>query len=119
VAPHLPTGLQTAYPEKVALDARLVYGDCLAERAPVRAVVFPARRPAGGSTLACPLPKAQALLRLLPLTMTSAAPAETGMQFQLLAHLVRDTPCYSMDTGGDFDQIPSIVRRLLRDDGAV
>jgi hypothetical protein len=119
VAPHLPAGLQTARPEKVALDARLVYGDCLAERALVRAVVFPARRPAGGSTLACPLPKAQALLRLLPLTMTSAAPAETGAQFQLLAHLVRDTPCYSMDTGGDFDRIPSIVRRLLRDDGAV
>ncbi len=119
VAPHLPAGLQAARPEKVALDARLVYGDCLAERAPVRAVVFPARRPAGGSTLACPLPKAQALLRLLPLTMTSAAPANTSAQFQLLAHLVRDTPCYSMDTGGDFDRIPSIVRRLLRDDGAV
>jgi len=119
VAPHLPAGLQTARAEKAALDARLVYGDCLAERAPVRAVVFPARRPAGGSTLACPLPKAQALLRLLPLTMTSAAPANTSTQFQLLAHLVRDTPCYSMDTGGDFDRIPSIVRRLLRDDGAV
>lgn len=83
------------------------------------AIIFPARHPAGGSTLACPLPKAQALLRLLPLTMTSAAPAETGAQFQRLAHLVRDSPCYSMDTGSDFDRIPSIVRRLLRDDGAV
>jgi hypothetical protein len=119
VAPHLPAGLQTARAEKAALDARLVYGDCLAERAPVRAIILPARRPAGGSTLSCPLPKAQALLRLLPLTMTSAAPANTSAQFQLLAHLVRDTPCYSMDTGGDFDRIPSIVRRLLRDDGAV
>jgi hypothetical protein len=49
--------------------------------------------------------------------MTSAAPAQTGAQFQLLAHLVHDTPCYSMDTGGDFDRIPSIVRRLLRSDG--
>src|SRR5260221_11942163 len=78
VAPHLPAGLQTARAEKAALDARLAYGDCLAERAPVRAAVFPARRPAGGTTLACPLPKAPALLRLLPLMMTSAAPADTG-----------------------------------------
>src|SRR5258706_1683303 len=46
VAPHLPAGLQTARAEKAALDARLVYGDCLAERAPVRAIILPAPRPA-------------------------------------------------------------------------
>ena len=98
---------------KAAIASEKIYGDCLGVMGEVEAVIFPEACMAD-RTVVETMAKAEALVRLLPLTMTSASPAYTLQQFRLLSDLVRTTPCYRMRTGQDFAEQPMIVRNLLR-----
>lgn len=116
--PHLAASLGIAgiASAKFPVASEAVYGDCLAELAPVRIIVFP--EPIGRArTHIHSLRKQEALLRLLPLVMTSAQPRYARDQFQLLSALVRGATCYAMDTGRDFERLPALMTTLLRDGG--
>jgi hypothetical protein len=57
----------------------------------------------------------EALLEIVPnvlLTQTHACQAHLGV----LADLVKQAPCYRLDTGQDFDRIPALFRELLSSD---
>ncbi|HEV2235300.1 MAG TPA: hypothetical protein VGR57_01450 [Ktedonobacterales bacterium] len=84
----------------------------VADSAPAALVLFPAIG-AGERSQVAPLAKADALHRLLGMTMPSATSARATEQFLLLVELVRQADCYSLTTGRDFDTLPALVRELL------
>jgi hypothetical protein len=96
---------------KVALTAADVGGD-VAVAAPAALVLFPTIGQGERSSVA-PLAKSDALRRMLGASMPAINPARGIEQFLLLADLVRQSDCYALSAGRDFDATPALVRRLL------
>jgi hypothetical protein len=92
--------------------AAAALGGVVAEEAPAALLLFPSIGEGERSHVE-PLAKSEALRRLLGASMPAAS-AECGMeQFLLLADLVRQSECYVLAAGRDFDAMPALVRRLL------
>lgn len=97
---------------KAAVDCVAIYGDCVQQRGAPGAIIFP-RIGESEHTVVQPMEPSEAVLRLLSATMPATSLAGTATQFDLLSDLARDTPCFQMRTGRDFDDIPGIVADLL------
>jgi hypothetical protein len=59
-----------------------------------------------------PIDSDTAFLELAPNVLLTES-SSTRMHFDILAQLVRSTPCYRLFTGRDFDRLPMLVRELL------
>ncbi len=78
---------------------------------PLRAVLVP--RVAGTpSTRVVPISAAAALQALAPSTIFQLHPPQVE-GLRVMAAIVRDVPCYSLELGTEIDRIPSVIAELL------
>lgn len=103
---------KTAGFSKRQLCAEQVYRTRVIAEARPRAIVFP--RISGGQTSSIgPIGSDEAFLEIVPnvlLTESRACQAHLAV----LADLVRQTACYRLDAGQDFDRVPSLFHEVLR-----
>jgi len=78
---------------------------------PLRAVLVP-RITGRPETVVSPGSRLAALAALAPSTIFQL-PGEAGGDLQFMADLVRDVPCFDLELGTDFDQIPARISDLL------
>lgn len=78
---------------------------------PLRAIVLP-RVTGQGTTRLSPASQAQAMLALAPSTLFQLPGSETS-KFQGLGELVRSLPCYVLESGTDWQQIPQVLGGLV------
>lgn len=97
---------------KSPVDCAAIYGDCIQEQGTPGAIIFP-RIGESARTVVQPLEPSAAVLRLLSAVLPSTSPEGTAAQFALLSDLARDTPCFQMQVGRDFDDMPNIIVDLL------
>jgi len=88
-----------------------VYGVELVWQAQPGAVVFPKISPTGRSVLR-PIGADEALLELVSnVLLTEGRSCQSHLN--ILSELARETPCYRLETGRDFDHIPILLSELL------
>jgi hypothetical protein len=74
-------------------------------------IVFP--KPAGlGMSVITPMPKAEALMQLV-CNVLRTDPHSSQSHLDALADLVRDSRCFRLQTGCDFDQLPALLRSVM------
>jgi hypothetical protein len=76
-------------------------------------IVFPRRGQSGRSMLS-PMPKAEALLELVCNVLRTDARSSQA-HLDALAELVRKSRCFRLQTGGDFDRLPALLRSVMDD----
>jgi hypothetical protein len=89
-----------------------IYGTQLVAQARPHIIILP-HISGKESSLATPMDGHEALLEIVPnvlLTEQQSCQKHLG----ILAELVNQAACYRLDTGRDFDRIPSLLRSLLR-----
>jgi hypothetical protein len=101
---------------KQGICATTLYGvrpcwDCTPQ-----AMVFPKPNAPGKSTEStlAPMPKSEALMQMV-CNVLRTEPRSSQAHLDALAALVRDCPCYRLQTGRDFDRLPGLLRSLLND----
>jgi hypothetical protein len=103
-------------PKTVGAPKRQVRADEVYKAQPVReaqpgAIVFPRISPEGRSTLR-PIGADEALLELVSNILLTEGHSCQG-HLNVLTELARQTPCYRLETGRDFDRIPLLLRDVL------
>jgi len=102
---------KTAGWTKKPVRADEVYGVELVSEARPGAIVFP-RISATGKSILRPIGADEALLELVcNVLLTEARSCQNHLH--ILTELARQTPCYRLETGRDFDRIPFLLRELL------
>jgi hypothetical protein len=97
---------------KKQVRADEVYGVELVCAARPGAIVFP-RISGNGRSVLTPIGADEALLELVSnVLLTEAGSCQSHLN--ILTELARNTPCYRLETGRDFDRIPFLLRELLR-----
>src|SRR5688500_2288783 len=96
---------------KRPVRAECVFGAAVARDGVPAAVVFPRVAGTPTSVLGAMTP-AEALLALAPHVLLTE-PRASQAHLDALARLVRDTPCFRLDTGRDLDALPERLGRLL------
>ncbi|MCJ7626505.1 MAG: hypothetical protein MUO76_23685 [Anaerolineaceae bacterium] len=86
----------------------------LAKGFPIKAILVP-RFLGHRDTSIQKLSSAQTLIALAPGTLFQL-PGTDRESFGVMADLVRQVPCYSMETGTDLTQIPDVIMRFLRNE---
>jgi len=87
------------------------YGTELAGSALPSAIVFPRISPSESSAL-YPIGADEALLELVSNVLLTDA-RSSQQHLNILTEVARQTPCYRLETGRDFDRIPSLLGELL------
>jgi hypothetical protein len=88
-----------------------VYGVELVNQAVAGAIVFPRISSSGKSSLRS-IGADEALLELVPNVLLTDAPT-CQKHLNILTELAKQTPCYRLETGRDFDHIPRLLSELL------
>jgi hypothetical protein len=88
-----------------------VYAAALAVECRPAAVVFP-RVAGGAASRLAPMRPDDALLELAP-NVLLVEPRSSQAHLDILAALVRQTPCYRLETGTDLDALPAYLRPLV------
>ncbi|MFZ0785883.1 MAG: hypothetical protein WA369_04210 [Candidatus Acidiferrales bacterium] len=100
----------SGFPKK-QVHVEEVYGTRIVAEAYPRAIVLP--RISGKETsVITQIGSDEALLEIVPNVLLTEARACQG-HLSVLAELVKQTACYRLDTGKDFDRIPALLRGLL------
>ena len=97
---------------KQRIDPTLVRDDAHAEACRADFIIFPHVVDAPESALV-PIPKREALERLLPETLTVRDHAVASRQFALLSRLVLDARCLRLDFGSEILELPALIDALL------
>jgi hypothetical protein len=112
---HLPA-LPTAggWPKRQVWPER-VWGAEIVGECPPAILAFPRIAHQDRSTVA-PLDPAEALFELASNVFLTEARSSQA-HFDVLAELVREHPCYRLETGRDLDRVPELLRELLSASG--
>jgi hypothetical protein len=104
--------LGSGHTSKRQLLPELVYAMRFVDECKPRLIVFPSVAHSDRSTLRR-VDRAEALLRLTPnVLLTDIASSQAHLN--LLAAVVRQSECYALDTGRDFQRLAEELRTLLR-----
>lgn len=110
--PHWQAGAPDPRRGKVPIDIAAVYDGAIASYGTPYAAIFPSHSKRGDTTIE-PIGKADALFRMLPSMVSGSTREMRQVRFSLASDLIGQIPCYQMDTGLDFDEIPNLVEQLL------
>lgn len=97
--------------DKALLMLGAQFGDALCMDAPLRALFIPRIR-GGGATRLTPLAAPMALRQLAVGTFFVTLNANQA-EMDTMAQLARTLPCYTLDLGDRFDEIPAVIREYL------
>lgn len=98
------------FPKK-QVRAEEVYGTKVVAEAYPKAIILP-RISGKERSVITQIGSDEALLEIVPNVLLTEAPA-CQSHLGVLAELVKQTACYRLDTGQDFDRIPVLLRGLL------